>query len=408
MKKILQLTIILASTLIIAQETIDLSLGPGYSNEVYYKLDTQNDTSFNAASWDIAFLRNSSFNVGIRINDGIGIKVYEVANMPSEYDTVDTSDQSGWVELVNSDENWDDGAFMNGSATYGFGEYNPVTNHVEGTIVFVLQYEDGTYKKLFIEDYFAGYTFKYASWDGSNWSEDITTTIQNSSNPDNIYNYYSFQNNEEVVSEPTEGDWDFVFRRYNTFLNPPGQNYIVTGVLHNPNVIVAQNEETGEPNPNNLTYSDNISTIGHDWKSFTGTWQIFSEQKYYLKYADNSVYRIYFTDFGGQSNGNLSFVVEDVSSLGFEDPINNLSFGIYPNPSVNGEINFVYENSSIAANKNIVTIFTMNGLEVFRGTLQNNIGLYNKTIDISSLQSGIYIVNFQSEGLISTKKLIIK
>ena len=49
MKKILQLTIILASTLIIAQETIDLSLGPGYSNEVYYKLDTQNETSFNAA-----------------------------------------------------------------------------------------------------------------------------------------------------------------------------------------------------------------------------------------------------------------------------------------------------------------------------------------------------------------------
>ena len=234
MKKILQLAIILASTLISAQETINISFGPGYSNEVYYKLDTQNETIFPAASWDMAFLRNSNFNLSVRVNDGIGIKVYEVGDMPSEYETVDVTDQSNWINLVNSDENWEGGAFMSGSATYGFGEYNPATNTVEGTIIFVLEYADGTFRKLFIEDYFGAYTFKYATWDGTAWSGNTIATVENTSNPDNIYNYYSLQNNEEVVAEPAEGDWDFVFRRYNTFLDPPGQNYIVSGVLQTP------------------------------------------------------------------------------------------------------------------------------------------------------------------------------
>jgi|TARA_B110000238_G_C16142637_1_gene447241 hypothetical protein len=408
MKKILQLAIILASTLISAQETINISFGPGYSNEVYYKLDTQNETIFPAASWDMAFLRNSNFNLSVRVNDGIGIKVYEVGDMPSEYETVDVTDQSNWINLVNSDENWEGGAFMSGSATYGFGEYNPATNTVEGTIIFVLEYADGTFRKLFIEDYFGAYTFKYATWDGTAWSGNTIATVENTSNPDNIYNYYSLQNNEEVVAEPAEGDWDFVFRRYNTFLDPPGQNYIVSGVLQNPNVTIAQNEETGDPDPNSLTYSDNINTIGYDWKSFEGTWQIFSDQKYYIKYADDRVYRIYFTDFEGQSTGNLTFVLEDVSSLGFESVSANLAFGIYPNPSINGEVSIIYENTTATSENNNIRIFSMNGLEVYSAKAKNDVGLFNKTINISSLKSGIYIVNFQSGKSVSSKKLIIK
>ncbi len=74
MKKLLLSAMLLATTLMSAQEAVNISMGAGYSNEVYYKLDTQTETIFTAASWDVAFLRNNPVDVGVRVNDGIGIK----------------------------------------------------------------------------------------------------------------------------------------------------------------------------------------------------------------------------------------------------------------------------------------------------------------------------------------------
>ncbi len=393
-----------------AQEvTADLSLGQNYTNEIFYKLQTATETTFQVADWDVAFLRISNFDLGVRVNDGAYIKVYEVANTPEDYDTVDVSDQSNWLELVNGDTSWNNGAFMQASASFGFGEYNPATNHVEGTIIFVLEYPDGTYRKFFIEDYFGAYTFKYATWDGSNWSADTTEVIDNASNPDNIFNYYSLKNQQEVISEPAATEWDFVFRGYTTYLDPPGQNYTVIGALQNPNVTVAQNEETGDPDPNGLTYSEEINTIGYDWKQFAGTWTIFSEQKYYVKYEDNTVFRLYFTDYEGSSSGNLTFVFEDVTDLlGLEELSNGSSFGMFPNPSSTGKITILYDLTTTNSFNNSVQITAMNGQLVFQTNLSSQNGLYSRDLDVSNLSSGIYLVTFQSDNKATTKKLIIK
>ena len=409
MKKILLTAFAIATTLCtIAQETIDVSMGAGYTSEVYYKLDTQTAITFQADSWDVAFLRNDDFNLSARVNDGIDIKVFEVADTPEQYGSVDVSNQNDWVELVNGNTNWEDGAFMQGSATFGFGEYNPATNHVEGTIVFVLQYDDGSYRKMIIEDYFGAYTFKYATWDGSTWSSDTTATVANTSNPDNRYNYYSLQNNQEVIAEPSEDNWDFVFRKYTSFINPPGQNYVVSGALHNPNVIVAQNQETSDADPNGLDYLEEINTIGYDWKSFTGTWNIDSDQKYYVKYENNTVYRMYFTDFGGSASGDLSFVLQDVTDLlGFESISENLSFGMYPNPSLDGDITIVYENKSIIAATNTIRIYAVNGAQVYKTTTLNNNGFFTQQLDLSFLDSGMYVLQFESGDITISKKLIL-
>lgn len=409
MKKILLTAFAIATTLCtIAQETIDVSMGAGYTSEVYYKLDTQTAITFQADSWDVAFLRNDDFNLSVRVNDGIDIKVFEVANTPEQYGSVDVSNQNDWVELVNGNTNWEDGAFMQGSATFGFGEYNPATNHVEGTIIYVLQYDDGSYRKMIIEDYFGAYTFKYATWDGSTWSSDTTATVANTSNPDNRYNYYSLQNNQEVVAEPSEDNWDFVFRKYTSFINPPGQNYVVSGALHNPNVTVAQNQETTTADPNGVSYSEEINTIGYDWKSFTGTWNIDSDQKYYVKYDNNTVYRMYFTDFGGSASGDLSFVLQDVTDLlGFESVGENLSFGMYPNPSLDGTITIVYENKNTTAVTNTIRIYAVNGAQVYETTTLNNNGFFNKQLDLSFLDSGMYVLQFDSGNTTISKKLIL-
>ena len=409
MKKILLTAFAIATTLCtIAQQTIDVSMGAGYTSEVYYKLDTQTAITFQADSWDVAFLRNDDFNLSVRVNDGIDIKVFEVANTPEQYGSVDVSNQNDWVELVNGNTNWEDGAFMQGSATFGFGEYNPATNHVEGTIIYVLQYDDGSYRKMIIEDYFGAYTFKYATWDGSTWSSDTTATVANTSNPDNRYNYYSLQNNQEVVAEPSEDNWDFVFRKYTSFINPPGQNYVVSGALHNPNVTVAQNQETSDADPNGLDYLEEINTIGYDWKSFTGTWNIDSDQKYYVKYDNNTVYRMYFTDFGGSASGDLSFVLQDVTDLlSFESVSENLSFGMYPNPSLDGTVTIVYENKNTAAATNTIRVYAVNGAQVYKTTTLNNNGFFNQQLDLSFLDSGMYILQFDSGDTTISKKLIL-
>ncbi|MBT0606715.1 T9SS type A sorting domain-containing protein [Aequorivita echinoideorum] len=412
MKKLLQIAAIaLTGALATAQTNVNLSMGAGYTDEVYYKLSTEETNTYTAASWDIAFLRISPMDISIRVNDGIGIQVFEAADSASDFDNIDVADEASWTPLFNDDTNWENGAFMQGSATYGWGEYNPVSHHVEGTIVFVLKYADGTYRKFINEDYFGGYTFKYATWNGTAWVGETTTMVANSSNPDNRYNYYSLQNNAEVVAEPAQNNWDFVFRKYNTYLDPPGENYIVTGTLHNPNVTVAQNDEpSGAGNPNGLFYSEEINTIGSDWKSFDGSgYSVNSDVAYYVKYDENTVYRVVFDSFEGSSTGNFSFNYEDVSGLlGLENISEGVTFGIYPNPSTSKIVNIVYDLKNSVSQNNSISVYNIQGQLVHTSKVDSNNGFYNKSLDLSALSSGMYLVRFSSGNQSITKKLILK
>ncbi|UAB80943.1 T9SS type A sorting domain-containing protein [Marixanthomonas sp. SCSIO 43207] len=411
MKKLLHIAAFLAvgfSTT--AQETVELSMGANYENEVYLKLANETQNTYAANSWDIAFLRNSPQNIGIRVNDGIGIQVFEAADDPAEWNNINVANESSWTALYNDDTNWDNGAFMQGSASYGWGEYNPVTHHVEGTIIFVLKYADGTYRKFINEDFFGGYTFKFATWDGNDWVNEKTVTVDNNDNPANRYNYYSLQNDETVIAEPAVGDWDMVFRKYVTDLGG-GTYYNVTGVLHNPNVTVAQNEELdGEGDPNGLSYSEDINTIGYDWKSFDGSgYTVNSDMAYYVKYDESTIYRLVFTEFDGASTGNIELDYQDVSGLlGFEDVTEDISFGMYPNPTTNGQVSIVYDVANTASAKNTIEVFAINGAKVYSETMSSTSGFYNKTLDLSALQSGVYMVNVTSGKNTITKKLILK
>ena len=417
MKTILQfLTVVLLCISANAQETVvNLSMQPSYSDQVYYKLSTETATSFTASSWDIAFLRTSAFDFGMRVNSGAGIEVFEAANTATSYSSIDVTNEANWTALQNSETTWSGGAFEQGSASYGFGEYNPSTHAVVGSIVFVLKYADGTYRKFINESYAAGYTFKYATWNAetSTWSEDQTVTLSNTNNPDNKFNYYSLQNDEEVVAEPAIADWDFVFTKYATdYFGDASLFYPVTGVLHSDEVTVAQNDEPSGmlANPT-LTYSDEINTIGYDWKTLNDAWayDVSSNQAYYIKYADDTIYRLYFTAFEGSSTGNLSFAFENVTNaLSIEDVNSSVAFGMYPNPTTDKKVNLVYDVNTLASNNNEVAIFSTTGQKVYQTNLNTNSGFYNKSLDLSSLASGIYVLQFTSGNNSVTKKLILK
>src|SRR5690554_5019066 len=131
MKKFnLLLGILIGAGSVSAQETtVSLSLEPGYSKNVYFDFETGQSESFDVASWDIAFMRTSAFLFAERINDGLGIEVYEASDNPDDYATINPADIDNWIQLYNSDTLWEGGAFDYGSASYGWGEYNSVTHH---------------------------------------------------------------------------------------------------------------------------------------------------------------------------------------------------------------------------------------------------------------------------------------
>lgn len=403
-------TLLLGFSMIAQETTVNLTMDTGYTSQVFYKLSSQTETSFVANSWDIAFLRVAPTNQAIRINGGQGIEVYEASDNINDWNTISVSDEGSWTRLYNSETQWNMGAFNFGSAGYGWGEYDPITHHVQGTVIFVMKFADGTYRKFINEDYFGSYTFKFSTWDGSSWSADVTPpTIENSNNPDNRFNYYSFQNETEVVAEPAIADWDMVFIKYLANVGG-GTMYPVTGVLHNSAVTVAENDEPGgSGDTSNLDFSEDINTIGYDWKTFNGTgYDVNSDKAYYIKYEDDTVYRLYFTDFEGSSTGNITFHFEE-ATLGINDVTNNFSFGIYPNPSLaNKTINIVYDIAVANSNNIDVSIYSMNGVNVYNTVLSANSGFHNKELNLSNLTSGLYVVQFKSDKFITSKKLILR
>jgi hypothetical protein len=390
------------------ETTVNLSLGSGYTSQVYYKLNTKTETIVAANSWDLAFFRASNYDHGIRVNDGIGIEVFEAANQATAWNTIDITNEAAWSRLYNSDTDRINGAFMQGSATYGWGEYNTATHHITGTIIYVLKYTDGSYKKFICEDFYGGYTIKYASWNGSDWSEDESAVISNSNNSNNTYNYFSLQNDNEVIIEPAATDWDFVFTKY--FTDVSTSKYNVTGVLSSDNITVAT--ATGDTT-NNLSYSEAINTIGYNWKSLnytTYTYEVDSNLKFYVKDKDEKIYKLYFTEFVGSSTGNLAFNFEDVTqTLGIEEVGENIAFGIYPNPvRSDKKINIIFDVNKVNKNENKIEIYNLSGQKVLATTITNSLGFYNKEINLSSLNSGIYMLKFTSGNYQKTKKIVIQ
>ena len=390
------------------ETTVNLSLGASYTSQVYYKLNTKTETTVAANSWDLAFFRASNYEHGIRVNDGIGIEVFEAANQATAWNTIDITNEAAWSKLYNSDTDRINGAFMQGSATYGWGEYNTATHHITGTIIYVLKYTDGSYKKFICEDFYGGYTIKYASWNGSDWSEDKSAVISNSNNSNNTYNYFSLQNDNEVIIEPAATDWDFVFTKY--FTDVSTSKYNVTGVLSSDNITVAT--ATGDTT-NNLSYSEAINTIGYNWKSLnytTYTYEIDSNLKFYVKDKDEKIYKLYFTEFGGSPTGNLAFNFEDVTqTLGIEEVGENIAFGIYPNPvRSDKKINIVFDVNKVNKNENKIEIYNLSGQKVLATSITNSLGFYNKEINLSSLNSGIYMLKFTSGNYQKTKKIVIQ
>lgn len=405
--------------------TVNMTMGPQYQNRVFFDFGTNNTVSQPGNTWDIAFYRASSTNMGTRINDAHDIKVYQASDNPADWNNITSNSIASYGDPLFNLDNTNfiqNGAFEQGSESSGWGEYNSGSHHVEGKVIFILKYASGATVKFMIEDYYFGYTFKYAKWNTAtaSWDATQTKTIANGSD-DAYFNYFSFTTNEKVADlEPPKANWDMMFTRFYTDYpyidmetgQPQTMKYRMSGVLQNPAISVAkvqpETQETATASlPASNAFSKNISTIGYSWKPTMGA--PFSDVVYYVK-KGSDYYRMYFISNGGAQTGNMYFKYKKITAtLGITEVSKKASFGIYPNPTTaDKKVTVLFDVKEKADNKGNVEVFDVTGRKVYSAELTNQAGLYRQDMNLSHLTAGNYIVKITYGGSTETKKLIVK
>ena len=115
-------------------------------------------------------------------------------------------------------------------------------------------------------------------------------------------------NNEVIDREPDANTWDLLFTRY----FDEQSIHIVTGILSNNNVKVAEvrgiSKELADTTLS--SFSDNISVIGSDWKTYnwmTDNFSLINDLTYFVKTTSGKVFKLIFISSEGRSSGKIKF-----------------------------------------------------------------------------------------------------
>ena len=414
MKRTLLFTAItLISVGLLAQEVKEVITGTDYANDVYYSLENGTVTTVQRDNWDIAFV-SKMMSVSILANNGSGVELYTYPDGDiDDWATLDSTAMD-WESMLNSPmynslETFDEGAFNRNIVPdddydFGWGTYNMVNHHITGDSLFVIKTISGAYKKLAIIDKAAManlWEFKYANLDGTD--EQIDTLYANDYS-DQYFIHYSIDSMKFVSREPATTDWDMLFTKYKDYINWPTYSP-VTGILINDDHVLAQEvRESGMDQATHNTYKDSafssfISEIGSDWKKINASYSfdIIDSVVYYLKTlgeTDSSYYKIYFTGFSGSAGGGIyTFMQEEMDfAVSVEAPGKIQMLEVYPNPA-SDRINVVFDLNG----RSDIEIIDMTGRLVYT-TQYNATGFTNYSLDVSSLNPGIFFMRVSADG----------
>lgn len=391
--------------------TDTVTMGPGYTNEIYYSMMNGQQGITDRKLWDIAF-KTSRMSACILTNDGAGVELYTYANSDiSGWNNFDTTGFSSWIPMFNSPDDWETGAFnryQSGHPDYGWGLYNSVTHDVVGDSLFLIKLRNGDFKKLWIvkkESVNNIYDIRYANLDGT---EENTLSIDCS--PYTTKNFVGFDltTSSLIDFEPVDKtNWDLLFTKYMGINN--GQPYPVTGVLSNIGIKVnkfypvALNYGMWDL----ATMDSTRSPIGYDWKVFNGatfTYEIADSTVYFVQDLGGNIHRLVFKAFSGSGTGVIVFEKEMISANGISEKDLTASLAVYPNPA-NDYINLVINPGN--AGRIAYTLSAVSGKSMIsqQAEVQKN-ELNTVRIGTNSLNPGIYILQV-SDGTWSVNRKVI-
>ncbi len=394
-----------------AQDTV--SLMPGYADQVWYSMEEGEVGRTALDSWDLAF-SITGFHASIYANNAKGIEVYVYPNGDTaSWSSLDTAGMDNWTPYYNDPTSWTKGAFSAGIDTsdqvdLGWGTYNFITHHVVGDSLFVLQFLDGSIQKLWIERLASGtYTFRHSDLEGTN---DMTHSIAKSDYEGKNFGYYNLTTHTALDPEPNHSTWDLLFTRYIDYVPAP---YGVSGVLLNGDVEAVKVYPVDDPD----TYDDylshefsaEINTIGYDWKNFSSVsgWSLQDSLVYFVKSADEDIFKIVWTEFGGSGTGEFMFNKTKLLSSSLENSLAGSFFNLFPNPLQGNTVNFVLD---LASPQGIGTasIVDLQGRTSFTQDINLPGGLTQYRLDIPALSPGIYFFHVQVDGGRITEKLVVR
>lgn len=415
-KQILFTALAIASvTCINAQlNTVTVSTGAGYATQKWYSLENGEQGSQPKDNWDIAF-EISGYSSAIFANtQKTNFALYKAPYNIASYAALDTVGISNWAILHNSDTTWNTGAFNRGANPVnandlGWGIYDSNTHFVNGDSCYVVKLSATSYKKLKITSLVSGvYTFVYADINGAN---SFTQTLSKSAYTGKNLAYFNLTTNAAIDREPLSQAWDFTFTKYNAFIPTP---YGVTGIMTNKGVKVAQLNNLANPQTYSIwygqNYAQNITTIGHDWKTFdlaNNAWKIVNDTVYFVQDKAGNIWKLRFTGFGGSTTGDFIFTKEKISTVSLSELKNdNLSsLSLYPNPSTDNEVNVLYTVDGNGVGL-VLKVYDYSGKEVYSESLNTTKGFYNLKLNTSDYPKGIYLLNLYSGEQCISQKLI--
>lgn len=398
--------------------TDTVTVGAQYANQVWYSLPNGDVKSEPKDNWDIAF-QISGIAASILANTQKGLAVYQSPYSVADWATVDTAGIIGWNALHNSDTSWDGGAlnaYPDGNFDLGWGTYDLNTHYITGDSVYILKLANGgAWKKLKIDGLISGsYTFTWANIDGTN---EQNGTVAKSNYTGKRFAYFSLVNNTSVDREPASNAWDLTFTKYIAPLYSQGEliPYGVTGILQNSNATAIKAYPVNDLSDNdydNYLFQTHINVLGYDWKwynSNTGGYEIEDSTVYFVKRGNGDIWKVTFLDFGGSITGDYVFNKELIytNTVGIDDnKVNGLkTLGLYPNPAQNN-IHVVYNFNGDAGQISNCQIRDAAGRIVEEKSLFFQPGMQQTSIDVSSLQPGVYLISFPTLGNTTTRFIV--
>lgn len=398
----------LLTTALFAQTSVTVTTGPGNAVQTFYSLQNGDQANAPLAEWDLAF-EISGFTASILANTAKGMLVFKAPYSAEQWNSVDTTGMSAsWTAAHNSDLTWSSGALNQGLTEdefdLGWGVYNMITHTVVGDSLFVVKLGNGQWKKLRIDGLATStYTFTWANIDGSSeQSGSLNKTNYSGKN----FGYFSLENNTALDREPATTSWDLLFTKYIAFVPTA---YGVAGVLQNRNTTVLQVDGVDPANAEwwGETFSPDINTIGYDWKTFNMTtfqYEYAEDRTYFVQDQVGNIWKLIFTGYGGGSTGDMTFTQELVSATSIEENTTEGTVLVYPNPA-HGQAQLIVDVPTANA---VLTVNDMSGKLVMQQLITGLNGLSLRSIDISNLQQGLYVVRLEGDGASSTARLIVE
>ncbi len=113
-------------------------------------------------------------------------------------------------------------------------------------------------------------------------------------------------------------------------------------------------------------------------------------------------YKIIIVERKGKDEENAP--VAPVPDLDLERSLELKTFEAYPNPS-SGQFQLKFES---AAAPLTIRLTNLQGKQIYREYIRDFNGLYNESMDLNNLSSGIYILSIEQEGKIFSEQMVIK